>query len=489
MSLPLSEAPVRVGRQEPRIAWLPPVHNPEESEDRANQMIDLAALAGLYLDPWQQIATEGATRVRDDGKWAATRVAIAQQRQCGKGSILEARQLAGLFLWGEKLQVHTAHQFVTAQKHFERILSLVESTPALDKRVSRIRRADGEEAIETKSGTKLQFMARSLKSGRGISAEVVYMDEAFALKQAMMASLLPTLSARSQQGNVQIWFTSSAGMPESEVWNDIRDQGIANSDPRLSYMEWSAAEDADPDDINEWYNANAGLGIRIAEDFVRTERGSMGDEEFKRERLGIWAKLGGESFIPEGKWRAGASTDEQTLDKVSIGVDVTPDRSSAVIASAGVNTEGKIVVGLLAHREGTDWVAPYLRELITERGRVGIWLDGTSAASALEPDFKAAGVGKQLIARADYYRACGRFFDLVDRESLVHTDEEALNNAVSAARQGSKGDLWSWSRKDTTADISPLVAATLAVHGVQKRLGVSSSSRSRRSGGRGSFFG
>lgn len=490
MSLQPSVSPgVRVGRQEPRISWLPPLTDPDKSRTKADEMIDLAALAGLYLDPWQEIAAEGATLVRPDGRWAATRVALAQQRQNGKGSVMEARQLAGLFLWGETLQVHTAHQFITAQKHFERILSLIESTPALDRRVSRIRRADGEEAIETKSGTKLQFMARSLKSGRGISSSVVYLDEAFALKRAMMASLLPTLSASSQKGNVQIWFASSAGMPESEVWNDIREQGIAESDPRLAYMEWSAPDGSDLDDPDTWYAANPGLGIRISEDFVRTERGSMGDEEFARERAGIWEKIGGESFIPEAKWNAGASTDEQTLSNVSIGVDVTPDRSSAVIASAGSNTDGKIVVGLLAHREGTDWVAPFLRELIEERGRVGVWLDGTSAASALEPDFKSARVPKQLIARADYYRACGRFFDLVDRESLIHTDEEALNSAVSAARQGSKGDLWSWSRKDTTADISPLVAATLAVHGVQKRLGVSSSSRSRRSGGRGSFFG
>src|SRR5699024_5033232 len=135
----------------------------------------------------------------------AFQVGVSANRQNGKGSILEARQLAGLFLWGETLQVHTAHEFRTAQKHFNRVLSLIEATPTLDRMVSRVRRADGEEAIETKEGTALQFMARSLKSGRGITGDTVYLDEAFALKGQMMASLMSTMSARSVHGNPQLW--------------------------------------------------------------------------------------------------------------------------------------------------------------------------------------------------------------------------------------------------------------------------------------------
>jgi hypothetical protein len=37
-------------------------------------------------------------------------------------------ELAGLFLLGEDLLIHSAHQFKTAKEHFSRVLSLIEST-------------------------------------------------------------------------------------------------------------------------------------------------------------------------------------------------------------------------------------------------------------------------------------------------------------------------------------------------------------------------
>ena len=60
-------------------------------------------MAGLVLDPWQELVVDGAHGVREDGKWAAFEVGVNVPRQNGKGGILEARALAGLFLFGERL--------------------------------------------------------------------------------------------------------------------------------------------------------------------------------------------------------------------------------------------------------------------------------------------------------------------------------------------------------------------------------------------------
>lgn len=457
--------------------------------------IDLAASAGLILDPWQEYVLENSLGERPDGKWAAYEVACNVPRQNGKGSVLEARELAGLALFGEKTLIHTAHEFKTAKEHYLRMKALIKNSYLVeevkgyhgdaDAQMGGMTQGNSSMAIEFKNGARLMFLARSKGSGRGFSGDFLALDEAYALTEGMMDAITPAMSARP---NPQIWYTSSAGMPDSFVLEEIMNRGKRGDDPELAYFEYSVDPDNyDPESDEDAAVANPSAGYHKPWENIHRQRRQLTPIGYAREHLGVWEKIGGESFIPESKWRSGAITDPPQLDKVSLGVDVTPDRSSAVIASAGVDPTGRIVVGLVKHGEGTDWVAPYLRELITERGRVGIWLDGTSAASALEPDFKSAGVGKMLIARADYYRACGRFFDLVDRGQISHTDEHALNDAVSAARQGSKGDLWSWARKDTTADISPLVAATLAVHGVQKRLGTTS--KGRRSSGRGSFFG
>jgi hypothetical protein len=55
---------------------------------------------------------------RADGKWAAFEVGLNVARQNGKGSILEARELAGLFLLGERLIIHSAHEFATSLEAF-----------------------------------------------------------------------------------------------------------------------------------------------------------------------------------------------------------------------------------------------------------------------------------------------------------------------------------------------------------------------------------
>ena len=70
---------------------------------------ELAAAAGLFLDDWQRLALDVALGERADGRWAAFEVGLVVSRQNGKGSILEARELAGLFLFGGRLILHSAH--------------------------------------------------------------------------------------------------------------------------------------------------------------------------------------------------------------------------------------------------------------------------------------------------------------------------------------------------------------------------------------------
>lgn len=476
-----------IGEQQPRILHLPTDFDPELSQARAFEMIDVSALAGLVFDPWQELTAEAITRVRSDNKWAALQCATLANRQNGKGSIFEGRQLAGLFVWDERLQVHTAHEFRTAQKHFERIMTLIESTPSLDRLVAKVRRADGEEAIITKSGSALQFMARSLKSGRGITGDTVYLDEAFALKMAMLASLMSTMSARSVHGNPQLHYTSSAGMPESEVLAGIRENGMTGDDPRLTYLEFSAPDDADADDPEVWRKSNPGFGIRISEDFIRAERVAMGDEEFKRERLGIWAKLGGESVIAAADWKACrdeeliAAVDlfqsgdsdlepENPLDAVAFAVDIPPARDSAVICMAGYRPNGDVYVEMIENGLGTSWVATSLLRLQEKYSPVSIVVDAGSAAGALLPDLKRERVRSKPINMREYGQACGQFFDMVSQHKIRHSGFDELDAAVDAARQAPLGEsMWKWTRKNVVTDISPLVGVTLALHGLQTK--------------------
>ena len=93
-------------------------------------------------------------------------------------------------------------------------------------------------------------------------------------------------------------------------------------------------------------------------------------------------------------------------------------------------------------------------------------LDFYSPAASLIDEFKAAGVKVTVTTGAQLAAACGQFFDAVMQGSLRHTDQPQVNTALSVIGKRSVGDRWVWSRKNN-ADISPVVAETLALWGGQ----------------------
>lgn len=205
-----SSSAVLLGSQVPRYQVVPPARS-----SAGGDAVELAASAGLILDPWQRTVLEGALGERDDGKWAASEVGLIVPRQNGKGGVLEARELAGLFLFEERLLIHSAHEFKTAAEAFRRLRDLVVNSDELLKQVAPhgIHTSHGEEGIELRTGQRIRFLARSTGSGRGFTGDLNVLDEAYNLTKATMSALVPTLSARP---NPQLWYASSAPLPRVE---------------------------------------------------------------------------------------------------------------------------------------------------------------------------------------------------------------------------------------------------------------------------------
>lgn len=364
----------------------------------------------------------------------------------------------------------SSHEFKTTAEIFRRVLNTIENTPALDAKVAKVTTATGNEGIELKDGNRIRFVARSSGSGRGMSPTSIYLDEAYALQAKELAALLPSLSAQTVEGNPQLWFASSAGMPNSEVLAQLRERGKNPQSHRLAYFEWSAPDDARNDDIDAWYQANPGLGVRISEDHVRSEMETLGDEEFRRERLGVWSKLGGEASIPAGVWHGWRDETAEPGAVLAFAVDVPPGRDSATICSASYLKDGSVHFEVVDRREGTSWVSPRLVQLKERWKPVAIVVDAGSAAGALLPDMQRDRVRTKQINLRDYAQACGAFYDLVMQGKASHVGEPILDAAVQGARQKQMGDTaWYWSRRNALADISPLVACTNALHGLQSK--------------------
>ena len=473
------------GDQLPRIWTAPPSLSSAGAE-----AVELARAAGLALDPWQCWVLDQALGERQDGRWSAFEVGVVVGRQNGKGAILEARELAGLFLFGEQLILHTAHQFKTSSEAFRRVRSLVDNTDALRKRVRRVLTGKGDEAIELKSGQRLRFIARSKVSGRGFSGDCVILDEAFELPEASIAALLPTMSARP---NPQLWYTSSAvdrdHHKEGHVLARLRQRGIAG-EPGLTYAEWSAADrdcltDADlaqlRTDRRAWAQANPGKGIRITEEFIGRELASLAAKSFEVERLGIgdWPTEDVDRWlvIPRDQWLALIDMESQPIRRpheVAFAVEMSWDRSSAVIGVCGRREDGLYHVeiptdadGRADYRSGPPhWLPPRLKQLVDQWRPARVVINGKGPAGTLIADIEALGVEVYQPTYVELGQAFGRFRDTVEAGGLRHLNEPVLSTALAGAVSRKVGDAHMWDMKEASTDSAPLIVATNALWGL-----------------------
>lgn len=464
------ESPVPLlGDQSPRVRSVP-----DYVSSSGVEAVELAAMAGLVLDPWQQLVLTDSLGETSEGRWAAFEVGVVVARQNGKGGLLEARELAGLFLLGERLIIHSAHQFDTSIEAFRRLLGLIEDTPELSRRVRRVVRSHGEEGIELVSGQRIRFRTRTKGGGRGFTCDCLILDEAMILPKAAHGALLPTLAARPDP---QVWYTGSAVDQKVHehgvVLARIRERGLGGTDPRLAYFEWSADETAarrpgGAVDRRLWAAANPGLGIRISEEHVASEQRSMDPETFLAERLSVgdWPSSDEQSdrVIPDDVWAACGDTKSVIVGRVVFGVDVAPDRSRAAVCAAGRRADGLISVEVVEAAAGTGWVADRVADVSGRAEGSLVVFDARSAAASLAADIRDRGVVPVEVGTADLVRACGMFFDSVSKGSLrFPAPQPELTLALQSARVRPVGDAWAWARaRRSGTDISPLVAATLA---------------------------
>lgn len=440
---------VRLGSQRPRIE-----SRPQASSNAAREAVQLAEDAGLILDEWQQNALEIALGETPDGKWAAFEVGLIVPRQNGKGGVLEARELAGLFLFGERLILHSAHEFKTAKEAFYRMEPLIMGCPKLARRVKQVRRSSEEVGFELTNGARLRYIARKSGTGRGFTGDCVILDEAFNLDATVMGAVLPTLSARP---NPQLWYTSSAPMATSTQLHSVRRRAIEGGSSRLAYAEWSRDPELDRSDPRAWAQANPAMGIRIAEEFIVSEIEALPPEEFNRERLGDPdPEVSARAVFADGKWQAVLMPGASPAGAQFIGVDANPERSLFSVAVAGGG-----VVEVIDPRPTSVNVLVLLDKLARELG-APVAFDPSGPAGFLKPELERLGIGMLEVSGVKMGQACGALFTAVNDGAIKVRPSADLNQAVAGARTQPRSDAWVWARKDGTVDVSPLVAVTLA---------------------------
>lgn len=411
---------------------------------------------------------------RADGRWSATTCGLDVPRQNGKNAIIEVREFYGAALLGEKI-IHTAHQVKTAREAFLRVASFFEDDrhPEVAALAREVRRANGQEAVTLTNGGQIRFIARSGPSGRGMTADVLILDEAQDLSNEELAALLPMVSA-SPLGNPQVILTGTPPDPErpghGEVWRRIRSEGESRRDARMSWTDYGIPDGALPDlsstearrELIADTNPSMVEGLFDIE-VPEREFSIMPPEVFARERLSWWGDGGiGNGVFAIGAWAA-CRTEGPPAKPAALGIAADLEQSWLSLAAASSDSAPHIG-SVLRLRDSAAFVSEVAR--IVRTHRVPVVIDPKGPASFIIADLEAARVRPVRCSLDEFIQAGADLTEAVDNGTVTHGDYDDLDAAVRSATWRRIGDRRAFGRK--SGDISMLEAASLALWGTKR---------------------
>jgi phage terminase large subunit-like protein len=430
--------------------------------------VEWAAEVGYELDEWQQYLVRWVFARRADGLWAARDVGHEVPRQNGKNIVLEVVELFAVCMLGEDLVIHSAHRTDVSHEHFLSLKARIELSPMLSELMpdtpnGGFYTVNGRESIELANGNRILFKSRQSGSGRGPRPKRLVFDEALILPISAVGDMAPGMSA---QRNAQIVFASSPPKADSAMLHLLRQRAKDGHADRLFYAAWNNSPDVDPDDRDAWYRVNPSLGYgRMTEESLQANRQLMSHEDYVREHLGVPEVPASQQGPIDGeRWRELVDGDSLPTDgSLRLCLDVPPARTSAVFSIAGRRADN------LFHGSVRYVVPPpEMRRLVEIAGElaeghgVPLILPPNSPAKAWRAQLVEAGVELDELTPAEYAEACGSIMAAISDGSLRHRGQPELDAAVGGLASRSSGDVETWSRRSSSANISPFVALTCA---------------------------
>jgi len=440
---------------------------------KGQEMIDFAAEIGIPLMEWQKFVAIHGHKVKPDGRWHHSEAGLVIARQNGKSTFMMLRMLTGAFVWGEGLQLASAHRLTTSLETFRQIIALVEENDKLASEVKKIRWQHGAEELELKGNRRIVIKA-SNNASRGISKpETIHMDELREYKdQDAWSSMRYTMMAAK---NPQTWIYSNAGDQHSVVLNSLRSRALAaagGANDDIGWFEWSAEPNTPitlPSGEPNWEafaQANPSLGITIHPDNLRAVINDPPDI-VRTEVLCQWVDTIN-SVVDAQKWEA-CGIDPMPLPEnqtMWLGLDLSPDRKFGALVAA-IRLPGERFYIQLLHTWSNDYslndlaiandVAPYFRKYQVETIAYS-----KRTAAAVASRLQQAGIPTTDMDGAIYAESCDRWLGAINSHRLQHGKQEELTQQVLSAAKLPYGDgAWIIGRRASRVAVCASVASAL----------------------------
>lgn len=363
--------------------------------------------------------------------------------------------------------------------HLNEIIKLIEGVEWMKKRIKRVSRTNGNEAIEIwchhypescegkcKRVRKLGILASTADGPRGASADFLWMDELREIGEPVWAAAAPTTRARP---NSQTWISSNAGDANSTVLNDIRNRALANKSPRLGWYEWSAEPFCRIDDPEQIAKANPSLGHLVSWESLEDSIDRDNMDTIRTELLCQWVSA------LDSPWNLDAydaGTNKSIVMDPSLptwmGLDLNFNRTEAYLVSVQEANDGLRVFlhkwikeGPINDKELASDIAVLARQY---KARQVAYDPNT--AGWIAPHLQRAGVRMEATPWSSAYFAtlCDITMSTMNSGRLVHLGQPELRTHLAAcARRPASDGGWRIARRASTSPISAAIALVLAV--------------------------
>jgi phage terminase large subunit-like protein len=269
--------------------------------------VDLAASElGVTLMDHQRLIAAVATET-EGGRLVYRQATVTIPRQQGKSTLILCVMVALAWRRPRTQIVYTAQTRLDARRMmFDEWWPMIAASRL--GRVCKPRRAAGGEALLFANGSRIGLVSGSLKAGHGNTIDAAVVDECWAqpddrLEQAFRPAMLT-------RPDPQLYLLSTAGTDASVYLRAKVDDGRGRAELGVTdtacYLEWSAADEADPADPATWHSAMPALGPggTVDEDAVAADLELMELSEFRRACLNQWPEIArpGWAEISEEAW-------------------------------------------------------------------------------------------------------------------------------------------------------------------------------------------
>lgn len=452
--------------------------------------------------PWQRHALIHGGELLPDGRPRFRIVLDIVARQNGKTEIPVVLVPFWLLIDKYRLVLGTSTKLEYAKDTWDKTRLLLKDNPPLRELMGAprwyVRGNNLTDMWTADERGHYRIAAANEEGGRSLTIDRAVADE---LRQHHDYSAWHALEPAASNEWSQILALSNAGDDQSVVLNDLRGAALdfirwtertpdwrrrldeCPYDWRLGLQEWSAPEDADPEDVGALLQANPRVGYgRNLEDLLLEARRAVakgGDAltGFKTEKMCIRVpKLA--PAIDLTAWRTGRAdgTLSSVRGRVVLCVDVALDGRHASAVAAAVLPSGKVRVEVVAAWDSAwamQQALPDLVDRIKPRA-VGWFPNGPAAAvAAALADRNKVGEARRPwpprsvtveAIRNEMAAVCMGLAKDVDAGQIVHSGDPLLQDQVEGAEKREyQGGTWVFARNDE-GHVDAVYAMAGAVH-------------------------